>query len=211
MTDDSWFGVTPEPVATCVYLFSRSVSKVTANIPTSHIAVDLARTTDPSKTKIVDIFAGIGGNTIAFALSGRWEEIIAVENDASAIACGQHNASVYGVSDKITWVKADCFSYMTENPDIEYSKTIVFASPPWGGPGYSTDKIFNLATMQPYSLKQVYKICRLMDSALYLPRTSDLRQISKLAADGKKIDVVQYCMKGASKALVAYIPTASVQ
>lgn len=45
-----------------------------------------------------------------------------------------------------------------------------------------------------------------MDHALFLPRTSDLRQIAKVAPPGKKIEVVQYCMEGASKALVAYIP-----
>jgi trimethylguanosine synthase len=48
-----------------------------------------------------------------------------------------------------------------------------------------------------------------MDSALYLPRTSDLRQIASLAPEGKKAEVVQYCMEGASKALVAYIPAAA--
>jgi trimethylguanosine synthase len=98
---------------------------------------------------------------------------------------------------------------MIDNPDIDRSKTVIFASPPWGGPGYSTDKIFNLATMQPYSLKQIHNLCRLMDSALFLPRTSDLRQIAKLAPGGEKIEVVQYCMEGASKALVAYIPAAA--
>lgn len=60
--------------------------------------------------------------------------------------------------------------------------------------------------MQPYSLRQIHGMCKGMDSALYLPRTSDLRQISKLAPKGKKIEVVQYCMEGASKALVAYVP-----
>jgi trimethylguanosine synthase len=62
--------------------------------------------------------------------------------------------------------------------------------------------------MQPYSLKQIHDMCRMMDCALYLPRTSDLRQIAKVAPAGKKIEVVQYCMEGASKALVAYIPAA---
>jgi len=65
-----------------------------------------------------------------------------------------------------------------------------------------------LTTMQPYSLKQLYELCNGMESALYLPRTSNLRQIAKLAREDQKIEVVQYCMEGASKALVAYIPAA---
>lgn len=62
--------------------------------------------------------------------------------------------------------------------------------------------------MQPYSAKQIHDAVKGMDSALFLPRTSDLRQIAKLAPGEKKIEVVQYCMEGASKALVAYIPAA---
>jgi trimethylguanosine synthase len=168
----------------------------------------LGRIISPSKITIIDIFAGAGGNAISFALSGRWEKIIAIEKDDSVLACAQQNAAIYGVLDKITWIHDDCFSYVPNNPNINLSETVIFASPPWGGPGYSTDEIFNLATMQPYYLKQIHEMCKMMDSALYLPRTSDLRQIAKLAPEGKKIEVVQYCMEGASKALVAYIPAA---
>lgn len=143
---------------------------------------------------------------IAFALSERWSKIIAVEKDPSAIACAQNNAEVYGVRDRITWVNDDCFNYLKSSPEIDPTKTVIFASPPWGGPGYSTDAIFNLNTMQPYSAKEIYAACKTMDCALYLPRTSDLRQIARLVPKGKKIEVVQYCMEGASKALIAYIP-----
>ena len=62
--------------------------------------------------------------------------------------------------------------------------------------------------MQPYSVKQIHDAVRGMDSALFLPRTSDLRQIARLVGKGSKVEVVQYCMEGASKALVAYIPAA---
>ncbi len=180
----------------------------TDTVTLSHVASDLASITSASKTTLVDLFAGAGGNTIAFALSRRWKKIIAIERDASVLACAQYNASIYGVFDKITWVHDDCFSYIPKNSEIDPSKTVIFASPPWGGPGYRTDEIFNLATMQPYSLNQIHDICKRMDCALYLPRTSDLRQIAKVAPAGKKIEVVQYCMEGASKALVAYIPAA---
>lgn len=83
---------------------------------------------------------------------------------------------------------------------------MLFASPPWGGPGYRTDQVFDLSLMQPYSLAELHGACRAVDHALYLPRTSDVRQIARLVPDGEKIDVVQYCMNGASKAMVAYIP-----
>lgn len=194
--------------------FPASPSSLSASLRcsrvSSHVASDLAQTTDPSKDTIIDIFAGAGGNTIAFALSGRWKSVIGIEKDPSVLACAQHNATIYGVADKITWFNADCFSYMSSiSSSISKDTTIIFASPPWGGPGYRTDEIFNLATMAPYSATDIHSLCKGMEMALFLPRTSDLRQIAKLAPEGKKIEVVQYCMEGASKALVAYIPSDS--
>ncbi|KAH8676624.1 RNA methylase family protein-like protein [Tricladium varicosporioides] len=188
MTDDAWFGVTPEPVAL-------------------QVATDLAKTSSSKKTTIVDIFAGAGGNAIAFALSNRWEKVIAIEKNPSVIACAQHNAYIYGVYEKIEWVNDDCFEYLSSNAEsIDSNKTVIFASPPWGGPQYSGDKVFNLTTMEPYNLKTIHGAVNSMDSALYLPRSSNLNQIAALAPEGEKIEVVQYCMQGASKALVAYIP-----
>ncbi|KAL3418994.1 RNA methylase family [Phlyctema vagabunda] len=188
MTDDAWFGVTPEPVA-------------------HKVASDLTVYADSSKTVIIDIFAGAGGNAIAFALSERWSQVIAVEKNPAVIACAQNNAAIYGVESKITWVNDDCFAFLPSS-GIDRSKTVIFASPPWGGVGYSGDDIFDLDAMQPYSLRMIHRLCTGMISALFLPRNSDLRQIARLTAENQQIDVVQYCMEGASKGLVAYFPAA---
>ncbi|KAL7628865.1 putative diacylglycerol O-acyltransferase tgs1 [Parahypoxylon ruwenzoriense] len=206
MTEDAWYGVTPEPVAT-------------------QIARDLASIINPSKTTIIDLFGGVGANAISLALAThqdgetpRWDKVIAIELDAPTLACAQHNASLYGVVDDIIWVLGDSFKYLDillNSPDkledelqLDIESTALFASPPWGGPGYSTDKIFDLNTMEPYGLAKLHGAYRTMDHALYLPRTSDLRQIAKLAPDETKVEVVQYCVEGASKAMVAYIPAA---
>jgi trimethylguanosine synthase len=179
----------------------------------SQIAQDLIKISSPSTTTIIDIFAGAGGNSISFALSGRWENVIAIERNPSVLACAQRNAIIYGVAHKITWVNADSFEWLPKylSPSTAEASdpaltTTIFASPPWGGPGYTTDKIFDLSGMQPYSMMDIYNACCRCDMALFLPRTSDLRQIAKLARGDDKIEVVQYCMEGASKALVAYIP-----
>ncbi|TPX15391.1 uncharacterized protein E0L32_004371 [Thyridium curvatum] len=216
LTDDAWFGVTPEPVAAA-------------------IAADLAARQPASHTTLVDLFAGAGGNVIAFALSGRWQRIVAVERDAATLACAQHNAEVYGVPDGlITWVHGDCFEYLRllrrqqqqqqqtqqhqegENeaaellaPELQVdpASTVIFASPPWGGVSYRDQDVFDLSTMQPYNLRQLHDASVPFEHALYLPRTSDLRQIAKLVPGETKVDVRQYCMEGASKAMVAYIPS----
>lgn len=199
-------------------LFFSQGSRLGAN-PTrlySQIANDMYET-DASKTTLIDMFGGAGGNTIAFALSERWEHIISIEKDAPTLACAQANAEIYGVDENyVSWIRGDSFEFLDAlvnrpeslHPDlrVDLGKTVVFASPPWGGPGYSTDEIFDLHTMQPYNLQQLHAAAGTMDHALFLPRTSDIRQLAKLVPDGQTIDVVQYCMEGASKAMVAYFP-----
>ena len=55
--------------------------------------------------------------------------------------------------------------------------------------------------MQPYALKDLMEPFRevTLNVALYLPRTSDLRQLSDYADPGMKVKIVHYCMEGASK------------
>lgn len=69
------------------------------------------------------------------------------------------------------------------------------------GPGYSSDSVFDLSRMQPYNLKDLIQPFRRLteDVALYLPRTSDLQQLAKAIEDDRKVTVVHYCTKGASK------------
>jgi len=198
--------------------------------PPSQIAKDIASHTasTPRKGTIIDLFAGAGGNTIAFALSEKWDRVIGIEKDASTLACAQHNAAVYGVAGAITWVHADCLDFLSRlkahagkkagkskkkagqldpSLQVDIDDTVLFASPPWGGVSYRDQDIFDLSTMEPYSLAALHDACRPMEHALFLPRTSDLRQIADLVPEGAgKVEVVQYCQEGASKGLVAYLP-----
>lgn len=112
MTPDAWFGVTPEPVA-------------------NKIAAHIAESAPESATVIVDAFGGVGGNAIAFARSGRWERVFAIEKDAKTMKCAKHNARVYGVEDKIFWAQGDCFEVIKRFSGSK--NVVVFASPPWGG------------------------------------------------------------------------------
>jgi len=60
--------------------------------------------------------------------------------------------------------------------------------------------------MQPYGLEQLFtgfeKITR--DMVLYLPRTSNLNQIAKYVPEGEKVQVMHYCIDGASKVSVLF-------
>lgn len=74
------------------------------------------------------------------------------------------------------------------------------------GPGYRGDAVFNLKTMEPYSLSTLYKEYSAFTEhmVLFLPRTSDLRQLAKVVKEGHKAAVEHYCIEGASKALCVY-------
>ncbi|KAL1956513.1 hypothetical protein VTO42DRAFT_7076 [Malbranchea cinnamomea] len=187
LTDDAWFGVTPEPVA-------------------NKIAQHMAEAAPPSKVILIDAFSGAGGNAIAFARSGKWKRVYAIEKDPAVLQCAKHNAKIYGVADKITWFEGDCMEILQNQLKDLAPYSVLFASPPWGGPGYRTDQIFNLFTMQPYSLQTLYTKFSAFteDMVLFLPRTSDLRQLAATVKPGKKAMVMHYCMEGASKALCIY-------
>lgn len=186
MTDDAWFGVTPEPVA-------KKIAEEVATAP-------------KEKTVIIDCFAGAGGNAIAFALSGRWNQIFAVEKDEKTLACAKHNAEVYGVAKKIFWIHGDIFEMLDKRLRAAQKKAVVFGSPPWGGPTYTDYEVFDLDLMQPYSLKALYEPFAAIAThvVLFLPRTSDLKQIAKYGDQTKKLRVEHYCMYGASKALCVF-------
>jgi trimethylguanosine synthase len=75
------------------------------------------------------------------------------------------------------------------------------------GPTYRSAEVFDLSTMEPYTLGKLHSDLGLATSnlVLYLPRTSDLRQLAELVEPGKKMSVVHYCTDGGSRALCAYI------
>lgn len=167
----------------------------------SIVAAHIAEAAPAHKTILVDAFAGVGGNAIAFARSGRWDRIFAIEKDDATLKCAKHNAYVYGVEKKIWWIKGDCFDVMKKQLKTLGKQVVIFGSPPWGGPGYRSDDVFNLETMQPYSLRKLYNDFRKISKevVLYLPRTSDLNEVAELAEDGEQVPVTHYCMHGASK------------
>ena len=55
--------------------------------------------------------------------------------------------------------------------------------------------------MQPYNLTDLlYPFQQLTeDVVIYLPRTSDVRQLANKCSEGSKTTVMHYCMEGASK------------
>ena len=115
------------------FLLQKRKKKRQRLTPPSKIAEHVSQGAPPSKTIIIDAFAGAGGNAIAFARSGRWERIFAIEKDANVLKCGKHNADIYGVASKIVWINGDCLDVLKKRLKSVAADAVVFASPPWGG------------------------------------------------------------------------------
>ena len=96
----------------------------------------MAKAAPETKDVLVDAFAGVGGNTIAFAKTRRWRQIYAIEKDPKALACAKHNAEVYGIDNpSICWIQGDVFQDLSKCLDAPQDNVVIFASPPWGGMG----------------------------------------------------------------------------
>jgi trimethylguanosine synthase len=98
-----------------------------------NIAEHLADGVPQEKAVLIDAFAGVGGNAIAFARSGRWKRVYAIEKDPKVLACAKHNAKVYGVQDLISWYEGDCFEILPKDLADLAECAVIFASPPWWG------------------------------------------------------------------------------
>ena len=150
---------------------------------------------------IIDAFAGVGGNAIQFAFE--CERVIAIEIDAPRLQLARHNAAVYEVADRIEWIHGD---FLSLAPHLKAD--VVFLSPPWGGPGYSTAPVFDLVTMMGGLDGAEILRAALRDApnvAYFLPKNADERQIAQLAAEaGVPVEVEVCKLNGHAKGLMAY-------
>ncbi|XP_037792039.1 trimethylguanosine synthase-like [Penaeus monodon] len=96
---ESWFSVTPETIA--IHHAYRCRCDV-----------------------VVDAFCGAGGNAIHLAETCK--HVVAIDIDPEKIAMAYHNASVYGVADRIDFIVGDFFKLA---PFLKAD--VVYLSPPW--------------------------------------------------------------------------------
>lgn len=174
MDKEGWFSVTPERIA-------------------KHIAercrCDL----------IVDAFCGVGGNTIQFAFT--CERVIAIDIDPMKVTLAHHNATVYGVEDRIEFIVGD---YMKLIPHLKAD--VVFLSPPWGGPNYASAEVFDIKTMITLDGFHLFKETKTVTEniAYFMPRNVDVEQLSFLAAPDGKVEIEQNFLNKKLKTITAY-------
>ena len=174
MDKEGWFSVTPERIA-------------------KHIAercrCDL----------IIDAFCGVGGNAIQFALT--CERVIAIDIDRVKITLAHHNASVYGVEDRIEFIVGD---YMKLIPHLKAD--VVFLSPPWGGPDYVSAEVFDIKTMITLDGVHVFEETKSITEniAYFMPRNADVEQLSLLASPNGNVEIEQNFLNKKLKTITAY-------
>lgn len=174
MDKEGWFSVTPERIA-------------------KHIAercrCDL----------IIDAFCGVGGNAIQFAFT--CERVIAIDIDPVKITLARHNATVYGVEDRIDFIVGD---YMKLIPRLKAD--VVFLSPPWGGPDYVSAEVFDIKTMIPLDGVQVFEETKSITEniAYFMPRNADVEQLSLLASPNGNVEIEQNFLNKKLKTITAY-------
>lgn len=76
---------------------------------------------------IVDATCGVGGNAIAFARRGC--SVVAIERDRGRLDCARHNARIYGVADRISFVHSDAREQVGAHAS---AGAVLFVDPPWG-------------------------------------------------------------------------------
>ncbi|KAK9452126.1 RNA cap guanine-N2 methyltransferase-domain-containing protein [Limtongia smithiae] len=164
MNEESWFSVTPEALA-------------------KSIAEHISRTAAPST--IIDGFCGAGGNTIQLAMIAN--RVIAIEKNPVTLRCARHNAQIYGVADKITFIEGDFFEVLARG---EVQADVLFMSPPWGGPEYLEQEVFELDQMKPYDLWEIMKAARQVtpNLAMFLPRNSNLDHLRQESDEADEAD-----------------------
>ena len=106
---EAWYSVTPEAVA-----------KASAEL--------IAQGAPAGGALFVDAFVGVGGNAIQQALADPAGFVIAIDLDPSKVAMAKHNASIYGVAERIDFVVGDASQLL---PHMRAH--VCLLSPPWGG------------------------------------------------------------------------------
>lgn len=160
------------------------------------IAIHIAEKLKP-KGFVLDLFCGCGGNSIQFAKFA--SQVVAMDIDVVKVANAEHNSSVYGVKESVNFISGDAVALlksleMTVNTNFK-DVEVIFMSPPWGGPKYQVQEVFDLKKFKlssPNNIASVpteesmfelikFAILSCKKVAVFLPRNTDLSQLKELA------------------------------
>ena len=184
---ESWWSVTPEAIAYRIAWVAgrRARAKLDARSASSSSPANTSQrppAPTSSRVTVVDAFCGAGGNSIQFAQV--FDHVYAIDVDPVKIRLASHNARIYQVEERITFICAD-FMQLTEGWCEEMVHCIFLVSardvletvgaehwfdslqsPPWGGVGYQTKPVAasssSSAAATPNPSPQVFSLDNLL-------------------------------------------------
>jgi trimethylguanosine synthase len=189
MTPHGWCTVALEQIANHV------ADRCHASVVAAAVAGGAGAAGD--EAAVVDAFCGCGGNTIAFAR--RFRRVIGIDNDPEAIRAARHNAALYGVADRITFITADLYAMTAADVAALGAISMVHLSPPWGGPNYLFAPFFDVADAAVLDGAACYRLAARFspNTAVYLPRHTVADQLRvAIAGSGSGVDAARLEAEG---------------
>lgn len=127
----------------------------------------------PGAKTILDGFCGIGGMSIAHARMGK--NVIAIDADAERLEMAKHNARIYGVDDKITFIHGDFFEIA-----VDVNADAALLDPSWGWPRYQNISKFQLNHFQPDGEKLLQFALKYFGTViLRVPKIFDIAELNR--------------------------------
>lgn len=137
----------------------------------------------------------------------RVTSVIALDIDPTRLALARHNATIYGVADRIDFILVDYLTFIDSYLSLPSGSVrkidVIFLSPPWGGPSYlsglSAESVppfgsalgltsveghpeYSLASIRPIHGAQLFHLSKQItcNIAYFLPRNTSLEEVSAL-------------------------------
>ena len=132
------------------------------------------------------------------------------------IKCARRNAEIYGVADRIHFICGNFFhvarALLGSSPAVNGKRVCldgVFLSPPWGGPAYIQQPVFDLHHMCPDGVETLEWARRLSPNVcFFVPRNTSVKQLVTVAGAGErgtvKVELEQNLLNGRVKTVTAY-------
>ncbi|OQR79415.1 trimethylguanosine synthase-like [Tropilaelaps mercedesae] len=190
LSDQAWFSICPEEIAR--HIGSRL----------SKLHQQLGR-----PLKVLEPFCGAGSNAVHCARMSHVGRVYAFDIDPKETASARQLARLYNVEHKISIATRDVLAL---RPEMLHTRIdAVVCSPPWGGPDYKKDKIFDLKHVRtPMAYNDILRHLSAFTTnlALLMPRNSCLDQYveSARAIRSKHLELEQNVLAGKMKTITVY-------
>ncbi|KAK2195705.1 bifunctional RNA cap guanine-N2 methyltransferase/S-adenosyl-L-methionine-dependent methyltransferase superfamily [Babesia duncani] len=155
-----------------------------------------------TRTRVVDLTCGIGGNLVQFAQT--FDFVVGLDLNPDRIEMARNNLSIYNVVDKAVLVQTDLFEWcgnFIKDPKAGYQQLgrldmyqpstfpfdWTFISPPWGGRKYKGSFGYGAYYLQDECCLDIYRLVELISQmsknfTLLVPKSQSVAELVRLAS-----------------------------